>query len=380
MKPLEGIVVLELCQYLAGPSAGLRLADLGARVIKVERPNVGEGGRRIATKNLYVGDDSLTFHTINRNKESITADLKKPADLETVKDLIKQSDVMTHNFRPGVMERIGLDYSTVNKINDRIIYGVVTGYGQAGPWAAKAGQDLLVQCTAGLCQLTGNKSDPPVPMGLAVADTMCGNHLVHAILTALIERGKTGKGSKVEVSLLESTIDFQFEVLTTYLNDGHTPPERAADGSAHAYLSAPYGVYPTREGYLAIAMNPLTRLFDLIGVTDEYRRYMDDPFANRDEIMTGIREALAARTAAEWTEMLQKAGIWCSEVFNYDQILSHEAYERLDMEQDVRTDDGEVVRTTRCPIRIDGERYFSKRAAPRLGNDTDKVLSELLRQ
>ena len=234
MLPLQGIMVLEFCQYLAGPYAGLRLADLGARVIKVERPGSGEAGRRLATKNIYVDGDSLVFHSINRNKESLEADLKDPADLERVKSLIAEADVMTHNFRPGVMERIGLDFDSVMSINPRMVYGEVTGYGREGPLKNKPGQDLLAQAISGLTWLTGDAGQPPVPFGLAVGDMICGTHLAQGILAALVGRGKDGTGSRVEVSLLESLLDLQFEVLTTHLNDGERLPERAEVRNAHA--------------------------------------------------------------------------------------------------------------------------------------------------
>lgn len=142
--PLEGLLVIEFSQFLAAPSAGLRLADLGARVIKIERPGAGEAGRQIAIKNLFVDGSSLVFHTINRHKESYAADLKNPEDLARVRQLLARADVMTHNFRPGIMEKIGLDYDSVRALNPRIVYGVVTGYGPTGPWATKPGQDLLV--------------------------------------------------------------------------------------------------------------------------------------------------------------------------------------------------------------------------------------------
>jgi CoA:oxalate CoA-transferase len=136
-RPLEGLLVLEFCQFLAGPSAGLKLADMGARVIKIERPVKGDACRQLAIKNLFVDDDSLLFHTINRNKESYAADLKNSEDLEKVKQLIARADVITHNFRPGVMEKVGLDFESVRAINPKVIYGVVTGYGTEGPWASK---------------------------------------------------------------------------------------------------------------------------------------------------------------------------------------------------------------------------------------------------
>lgn len=182
MKPLEGLVVLEFCQFLAGPSAGLKLADLGARVIKIERPVKGEACRQLSIKDLFVDDSSLLFHTINRNKESFLADLKNPDDLILVKKLIAKADIMTHNFRPGVMDKIGLTFADALAINPKIIYGTITGYGDKGPWANKPGQDLLLQSLSGLSWLSGRKSQEPVPFGLAVADLMCGNHFVQGIL------------------------------------------------------------------------------------------------------------------------------------------------------------------------------------------------------
>ena len=171
--PLEGITVLEFAQFLAGPSAGLRLADFGARVIKIERPKTGEAGRQIAIKHLFIDGDSLVFHTINRNKQSYAADLKNPNDLAKVRTLIAHADVMTHNFRPGVIEKLGLDYPNVSELNPRIVYGEVTGYGRSGPWKDKPGQDLLVQSLSGLTWLSGNRDQGPVPMGLSVADNLC---------------------------------------------------------------------------------------------------------------------------------------------------------------------------------------------------------------
>src|SRR5712672_2071519 len=154
--PLEGLVVLEFSQYLSGPSAGLRLADLGARVIKIERPGKGDAGRKLPVKNLWVDSNSLLFHTINRNKESFTADLKNTNELEIIKKLITKADVLIHNFRPGVMQNTGLDYESVRSINPKLIYAEVSGYGKEGPWKNKPGQDLLLQSMSGLVYTTGN--------------------------------------------------------------------------------------------------------------------------------------------------------------------------------------------------------------------------------
>ncbi len=377
MKPLEGILVLEFAQFMAGPSAGLKLADLGARVIKIERPGHGEAGRQIALKNLFLDGSSLVFHTVNRNKDSYAANLKDADDLARVKKLIGQADVMTHNFRPGVMEKIGLDYQTVQEINPQLVYATVTGYGTEGPWAKKPGQDLLIQSMSGFANLTGNKNDAPVPVGAAVSDIITGTHLAHGILASLLKRIKTNKGSLVEVSLLESTLDFQFEVITTYLNDGNKKPVRAKQGAAHAYLGAPYGVYKTQGGYISIAMGSLLKLGKVIGC-EALDIFTDSEswFSQRDEIMDILRDFLIHKSTNDWLAILEPAGIWCSDVFDYKTLLNHEAYNVLKMDQKLPLLSGEEVHTTRCPIRLNDERLFASKPAPRVGQHTEDLIKE----
>jgi len=379
MKPLEGLLVVEFGIYLAAPSAGLKLADLGARVIKIEPPGRGEPCRHLAIKNLFVNGDSLLFHTINRNKESYAANLKDPGDLERVKRLLARADVLTHNFRPGTMERFGLSYEEVRRINPRLVYAEISGYGAEGPWRNKPGQDLLAQSVSGLAWLSGDAEAPPTPMGIAVVDILCGAHLLQGILAALVRRGKTGRGALVQVSLLESVLDFQFEVLTTHLNDGGRLPKRARRGNAHAYLAAPYGVYATADGYLALAMGSLDRLAKLVGCQELERfRQREDGFAHRDEIMEILARHLAKRTTAEWLALLEPADVWCAEVLDYRRLTAHEGFRVLAMDQQVELADGSRIRTLRCPIRIDGERLFSSRPAPAVGEHTELIDKELL--
>jgi crotonobetainyl-CoA:carnitine CoA-transferase CaiB-like acyl-CoA transferase len=377
--PLNGMFVLEFCQYLAGPYAGLRLADLGARVVKIERPGLGDGCRQLAIKGLFTDGDSLTFHAINRNKQSCTANLKDPADLERVKRLIAKADVMTHNFRPGVMEAIGLDYETVREVNPRIIYAAVTGYGTKGPWSGRPGQDLLAQSLSGLTWLSGDAGQPPVPFGLAIADILAGEHLVQGILAALLQRGKTGQGATVEVSLLESILDFQFEVLTTYFNDGGQLPRRAACRNAHAYLAAPYGIYATRNGWIALAMGKIASLAAWIDCPAllPYASGNEESFTHRDEIKSILRDHLLTRDTAHWLQCLEPRGYWCSDVFRYAQLLDHDGYKALGMDQLVHRRNGTSIRTLRCPIRIDGEKIYSPIAAPELGNANELFEGEL---
>ena len=379
MKPLEGLVVLEFCQFLAGPSAGLKLADLGARVIKIERPVKGEACRQLSIKDLFVDDSSLLFHTINRNKESFAADLKNPEDLILIKKLIAKADIMTHNFRPGVMEKIGLDFNETLTINPKIIYGTITGYGNIGPWAKKPGQDLLLQSLSGLSWLSGRKSQGPIPFGLAVADLMCGNHFVQGILAALLKRAKTGKGVLVEVSLLESVLDVQFEAITSFLNDGGQLPERGdVKGSAHAFLSAPYGVYQTQEGYISLAMGDLIFIGNTLGV--DLTKYADkqDWFTFRDEIRELLAEKIITQTSDYWLNLLQKEGIWCGKVLNYEELDNQSFVSELQLKQTIQNSAGEKLVTTRSPIRLDGKILTSKKAAPSVGEDNIKIHEQFL--
>lgn len=379
-RPLEGITVLDLSQFLAGPSAALRLADLGARVIKIERPGPGESGRSLYISNLELDGDSTLFHSINRNKESFAANLKAPRALGRVKELVRQADVLLHNFRPGVIERLGLDYETVRTLNPRLIYAAITGYGNEGPWRDKPGQDLLAQSLSGLTWLSGNADDGPVPMGLAVADMLAGAHAVQGILACLVRRGTTGLGGRVDVSLLESVLDFQFEVLTTHLNDGGRPPQRSARNNAHAYLAAPYGIYPTRNGHIALAMGSVPRLGELLSCP-ELAEYGDSStwFTRRDEIKRTIAARLETKTTDEWLAILEPAGYWCADVYDWPRLLEHEAFKALHMTQRVRLADGSTLETLRCPIRIDGQILFSPRGSPRVGADTERILSEIER-
>jgi len=377
MKPLEGLVVLDFSQFLAGPSAALRLADLGARVIKIERPQSGDLCRQLYISNLQLDGDSTLFHSINRNKESFAADLKEASDRQIVRGLVARADVLIQNFRPGVIERLGFDYESVRAYNDRLVYAEVTGYGHDGPWREKPGQDLLIQSLSGLTWLNGDAGRPPTPFGLAVADLFAGAHLVQGILACLVRRGITGRGGRVEVSLLESILDFQFEVLTTYLNDGGKPPERSAVNNAHAYLGAPYGIYATADGYLALAMGSVTRLGELL-VCPGLAAYSDPKswFTRRDEIKRVLVEHLKTQTTAHWLAILEPADIWCSDVFTWDRLIEHKAFRELDMIQEVTSRNGSAMRTTRCPIRIDGEIYKYESGAPLVGQHTAKIIEQ----
>lgn len=382
--PLSGLLVLDFSQFLAGPVAALRLADLGARVIKIERPNGGDIGRRLAFANRYADGDSVSFHAMNRNKESFAADLKDGSDLDRVRQLMSHADVVIENFRPGVMRRLGLDYEVIRSINPLIVYGSVTGYGERGPWARKPGQDLLAQAFSGLPWLNGSRDDPPIPVGLAIADHVASCHLAHGITALLLRRERTRRGGLVETSLMEGMLDLQFELLSTYLFDPSVVVRRGGPQSAHAFLGAPYGIYRTKEGYLALAMNPVPTLGELLDI-DRLLTYTDPEswWSEREQIRQLLSDRLATDTTQHWLDILEPSDIWCAPVLTLPDLVQQDGFAELDMVQEItRTayaEQPEVrLRTTRAPIRIDGARLTNTAGSPRLGEHTDAVREELL--
>jgi CoA:oxalate CoA-transferase len=375
--PLAGLRVLDFSQFLAGPSCALRMADLGADVIKVERPDGGDLCRQLVVANQRIGADSALFHTINRNKRSFAADLKRPDDLRLVKDLIARADVMVHNFRPGVMERLGLSWDVVEALNPRMVYAAVTGYGDDGPWRDKPGQDLLVQSLSGLAWLSGAGGDdaPPVPSGISIVDLMTGAQLLQGILALLVRRGVTGKGGRVDASLLETALDLQFEPFTAWLN-GAGAPRRSLENAASVHAAAPYGIYRTADGWLALAMVPMDELARLVDCEPLARAAADRDgwYARRDELKRLLQQQLSTRQTAAWLQVLEPAGVWCADVLGWPQLMDHPGFAAIDM---VQTLGGGAMRTTRCPLRIDRQVLRHQRPAPAVGEHTQQILQEL---
>lgn len=374
MNLLQDIIVVDFSQFLSGPSAALRLADMGAQVIKVERPGTGDICRQLYVSDVMIEGESTIFHAINRNKQSYAADLKCAEDLEKVKQLLAKADVMMHNFRPGVMERIGLDYETVKQINPGIVYAEVSGYGTEGPWKDLPGQDLLLQSASGVTWLSNNNDEDPTPMGVAVVDIMAGTHVAQGILAALYKKGISGEGALIQVSMFESILDFQFEVLTSYYNDGRQLPVRGAVNSAHAYIAAPYGIYKTNDSYIALAMTNIPTLAELLQC-DPLKQFTDwnDWYSKRDQIKQILAGHLVTRSTGSWLGILEKADIWCATVLDYNSLVKEEGYRVLNMEITVKTSNGLSVKTTRCPIRVDGALLQSQKGAPLLGEHNKEI-------
>jgi CoA:oxalate CoA-transferase len=382
--PLDGFLILDFTQFLAGPLSTTRLADLGARVIKIERPQGGDIGRRLAFGGIERDGDTLSFHIANRNKESFAADLKDPSDLAEVRTLIEHADVIVQNFRPGVMERLGFGYDQVRTINPGIIYASATGYGAIGPFKDRPGQDLLAQSISGLPWLNGSSEDPPIPVGIALADIITSIHIAHGVTAALLRRERTGKGGRVDVSLLESMLDLQFELVSAHLTDPSVVVNRGPRNAAHAFLQAPYGTYPTADGFLAIAMTSVPELGTLIGLPalEEYA----DPetwWTDQGTITKLLAEHLATESTAHWLAILDAADVWCAPVLNLHELVGHDGFKALDMAQSVERaglDGGGpvTIKTTRSPLRFDGEPIKNPTGAPHLGEHTEALRREFL--
>jgi CoA:oxalate CoA-transferase len=294
-----------------------------------------------------------------------------------LKKLIAKADVLIHNFRPGVMEKNGFGYDAVKSMNPKMIYAEISGYGKKGPWKNKPGQDLLLQSVTGLAFTTGNGTNGPVPFGISIADILCGAQLVQGILAALIRRQKTGTGALIEVSLMESLLDFQFELFTTYFASGKLP-ERSKTNNGHTLLGAPYGLFQTKDGYIALAMMDIYTLAEATRchAIKEYAK--DEYFSCRDAIKQLLKSHLVMQPSAYWIERLHEYNLWAMEVFDWEKMTTHDAYKELMMEQELYTANKEAITTTRCPVRINGKRIFSSKPAPHLGEHNNKILQEII--
>lgn len=377
MKPLEDYLIVDFSQFLSGPSASLRLADLGARVIKIEKPGTGDICRTLYTSDLIMNGESSVFHTINRNKESFAIDFKQPEELQKLKKLLAKADVVMHNFRPGVMERIGLSYDDVKVINPTVVYASISGFGNHPELKDLPGQDLLLQSLTALTWLSGNQEDGPVPMGLSIVDMLAGAHLAQGILAALYRKAAQNIGGTVQVSMLESAFDFQFETITTFFNDGGELPVRTKTNNAHAYLGAPYGIYQTKNGYLALAMGSIPVLASLLKC-DALLQFPENKFTLRDEIKNILASHLLTQETQFWLDILEPADIWCAGVLNYEQLFKEDAFKVLEFTQQVEMLDGYSYKTTRCPIKIDGEYFTSTKGSPKLGQDNERIIKEFI--
>ncbi|MDM9561627.1 CaiB/BaiF CoA transferase family protein [Bordetella petrii] len=375
MGILSGYKVLDCSIAMAGPFAAQRLGDLGADVIKIEPPG-GEWQRHAPAGGLKGKRVNVSFLSLNRNKRSLAVDLKSPGGQAVLRELAAQADVFIQNYRPGVAQRLGVDYATLSALNPRLVYASISGYGEDGPYAQRPGQDLLLQAMSGAMLSTGRAGEPPRAAGQYLVDAVTAYCAFEGVLAALLHRERTGEGQKVEVNMLDAITTLQMQELSVYTVGGK-PQVRSAEPHAHVYIRSPYGVFATADGYLALAMPDMRVLAEVL---DE-RRLLDyagenDGWEHRDAIFALVREALAKFATADAFARLNQAGIWCGPVYGYADLVADPqiAHNGTFVEYEHPTEGR--VKTPGFPIRFSRTPARVERGAPLTGQHTEEVLRE----
>ncbi|HSP39057.1 MAG TPA: CoA transferase [Frankiaceae bacterium] len=322
--PLEGLLVVDLSRVLAGPFATMLLADLGARVIKVEKRGSGDDSR---TYGPFVEGRSLYFARVNRGKQSIALDLKDPADLATLRAMAERADVLVENFRPDVMDRLGLGYQQLSALNPRLVYASISGFGQTGPWRLRPAYDTVVQGSSGLMSITGAPTDGPTKPGMPVADLSAGLYTFGAVLAALQGRAVTGRGTQVDVAMHDSLVSLLEGAAQSYLATGEPPPRI---GNAH-YSIAPFDTFVCSDRPVIICAANDTLFAGLCGAVGRHELTADPRFRsnavrheNRDVLKLELEQVLQSASADEWLERLSNAGVPCGPVSDIAEALSSE--------------------------------------------------------
>ncbi|SEE66942.1 CaiB/BaiF CoA transferase family protein [Jiangella alba] len=374
--PLDGVRVLDFAHMMQGPWAAEMLGDLGADVIKVEVVGTGERGRQSGT--TFLNGVSAQFLAMNRNKRSLAVDLKHPDGLRVAEALIGTADVLIQNFRPGVMERLGLGWDRARELNPGLVYCTASGYGAGVPDPRKPGQDLLAQARTGALWLTGTAGDAPTPAGPFVADVHAATMLALGATAALLERSRTGRGRLVEVDLVGAMLHQTVQEVVSTLNSGE-PPRRPAGVPGSAYLEAPYGVHAAADGFVAISLTTMEALAAGLDAPELLAKFPDKEAATagRDELNALVSALVADRPAAEVLDALDAAGVWCAPV-NDHRAMTTDPYVRWDRRRlEVEHPVAGTVELAGNPITLDGDQLPARRPAPLLGEHTAELLAEL---
>ncbi|MGH2554456.1 MAG: CaiB/BaiF CoA transferase family protein [Actinomycetota bacterium] len=377
LELLSGIRILSFTQWLLGPAAVQYLADMGADVVKIEPPGKGAWERQWAGGDTFRDGVSVFFLLANRNQRSLTLNLKHPDALAIARRLVERSDVLVENFRPGVMDRLGLGYQDVQTMSPRIIYASASGFGQQSPFRDLPGQDLIIQALSGLAAATGRAGEPPTPAGAAVVDQHGASLLAMGILAALLRREGTGDGQRVELTMLESALDLQLEPVVYFLNGGKVERPKEALGSS--FHQAPYGIYKTRDGYMAISLSPVSAIRAALGGPEELIPYEDPSLAmkKREEIRRALDPYFRTRATGEWVEILRERGVWCAPVQWYDEVIQDPAVKYLDPFVEIEHPRAGRVTLLKHPVRYGGRGAAVRRLPPAVGEHTREILEEL---
>ena len=377
MQPLTGIRVLDLSRVLAGPYCTMVLGDLGADVIKVESP---EGDETRGWGPPFAAGESAYYLCVNRNKRSIVVDFKTDKGRRIIHEVLKRSDVLVENFRPGTLARYSLDFESASGINPNLIYCSITGFGQTGPLRDKPGYDFIIQAMGGLMSFTGEPDGEPMKVGVAVADLFAGQNAVIAILAALRARQQTGKGQHLDLSLFDSQVGMLANVASNYLMSGNLPKRY---GNAHANI-VPYQSFQASDSWVVVAVGndrQFEKLCEVIGqselVSDERFHLNSGRVKNREELISILKLIFLTRTAGEWLSVLENAGIPCGPINTLDKVFSTPQVEAREML--VHMEHAEIgdLRLVGSPLKFSDTSVDYRIPPPRLGEHTEEVLKEL---
>ena len=378
VRPLEGIKILDLSRALAGPYCSMMLADMGAEVIKVEMPGRGDDSR--AWGPPFLKGESAYFMSVNRNKKSMTLNLKKERAIEIIHKLIKQSDIIIENFRPGTMERLSLSYTDVKKINPKIIYCSISGFGQDGPYRLLPGMDQVLQGMGGLMSITGEPNGPPIKVGVAVADIAGGMFAAYGIMIALFNREKTGKGQKIDNSLLDNQIAWLTYRAGSFFVSGEIPKPL---GSGHPVI-VPYQAFKAKDTYfnLAVGNDQLWKKFcKAVGLEE----VMNDPkyatnsmrVENREDVVKILEDIICTKKAEEWLKTLTDAGIPCGPIYTMDKLFSDPQVLHRKMVQELDHPKAGTIKVTGIPFKLSDTPGEILTAPPFLGQHSKEILQDL---
>ena len=379
MLPLEKLKVLDLTQVMAGPFCCQVLADMGADVTKIEPPETGDQTRRAMGLRMK-GEDTAAFLAINRNKKSMTLNLKEDEAREIFYRLVREADVVVENFRPGVTTKLGVDYETLKEINPRVIYASVSGFGQTGPYATRPGYDLIAQGMSGVMSVTGEPGGAPAKCGVPIGDLSAGLFCAFGILAAYIAREETGRGQYVDTSLFEGPLAFSIWETAELWATGRIPQPF---GSAHR-LTAPYQALKTRDGYINVGANNQRlwgRLCNAIGreelIEDERFATNAERMANRAELAEELERTLEEKDTDEWMEILLEAGFPAAPIYNYKQVFEDPHTHAREMMVEVEHPVEGTVKVLGIPVKLSETPGKIRRPAPLLGEQTEETLMDL---
>jgi formyl-CoA transferase len=378
-QPLSGVRVLDLTRVLAGPFCSMILADMGAEVIKIEEPGKGDDTRSWPP---FVAGEATYFMSVNRNKKSVTLNLKAPAARKILTDLVKMSDVVLENFRPGTMEKLGLGYAALSTLNKKLVYCAVSGFGESGPEGGRAGYDLVVQAESGLMDITGFPDGPPVKMGTSIADLVAGMSAAHGVTLALLARTKTKRGQKVEIGMLDAMAALLTYQAGIYWGTGRQPMRR---GNEHPSI-VPYEVFKAADAYLTLGVAN-NSLWERCCTAMERPDLVKDPrFAtesarveNRAALVPLLNEILGTRSADEWMKRLEAAGVPAGRIRTVPEVCESEHLKARGMIQALEHPKAGRITVMGVPIKLHGTPGEVKTPPPTLGQHTDQVLKSLLK-